>query len=156
MSISQTVRPPIESRSARRRWDAVVVGCGVMGAAVSYNLANRGLRVLNLERFGVNNRSGSSHGKTRIIWLAYFEDPRYVPLLQRAYELWRDVEAKSGKKLLHVTGGLMIGQEDGELVPGAQRSARTLGIKHEMLSSSEAEYRFEAFTLGKEFGALYE
>jgi sarcosine oxidase len=156
LSLSQTVRPPTESRTGRRRWDAVVVGCGVTGAAVSYNLSKRGLRVLNLERFGVNNKSGSSHGRTRIIRLAYYEDPRYVPLLRRAYESWRDIESKSGKKLLQVTGGLMIGREEGELVSGVLKSAKAHRLPHEILSSSEVEERFEIFTLGGDYKAVYE
>ena len=49
MSLSQTVRPPTGEGTRRRKWDAIVIGCGVMGASVSYNLAKRGLRVLNLE-----------------------------------------------------------------------------------------------------------
>lgn len=127
-----------------------------MGAAASYNLARRGLRVLNIERFGVNHESGSSHGRTRIIRLAYYEDPRYVPLLRRAFESWRELEAKSGKKLLRMTGGLMIGREDGELVAGVLRSAKAHGVRHELMSSSEAEGRFEAFTLGGDYMAVYE
>src|SRR5271157_2273107 len=84
LALSQEVRPTAGLRPTRRRWDAIVVGCGVMGASVSYNLAKRGLRVLTLERYGVNHEFGSSHGQTRIIRLAYYEDPRYVPLLRRA------------------------------------------------------------------------
>ena len=133
-----------------------MIGCGVMGASATYNLAKRGLRVLNLERFGVNHKFGSSYGRTRIIRLAYYEDPRYVPLLRRAYESWREVESKAGKKLLQVTGGLMIGREDGELVPGVLKSARTHGLPYEVLSASDAEKRFEAFTLDQEYTVVYE
>jgi sarcosine oxidase len=127
-----------------------------MGASVSYNLAKRGLRVLTLERYGVNHRFGSSHGETRIIRLAYYEDPRYVPLLRRAYESWRELEKRSGKKLLQVTGGLMIGRPEGELLKGVLKSAKIHSIPHEVLSSSEAEERFEAFTLGDGISAVYE
>ncbi len=123
---------------------------------MSYNLAKRGLRVLTLERFGVNHVFGSSHGRTRIIRLAYYEDPRYVPMLRRAFDSWREVESKSGKRLLQITGGLMIGREDGELVTGVLRSARTHGIPHSVLSSKEAEAKFEVFTLAEEFSAIYE
>lgn len=127
-----------------------------MGAAASYNLAKKGLRVLNIEKFGVNHEFGSSHGRTRIIRLAYYEDPRYVPLLRRAYDSWKELESKSGKKLLRLTGGLMIGKEDGDLVRGVLKSARLHGIRHDLLSSEEAEERFEAFTLGEEFVAVHD
>ena len=127
-----------------------------MGAAASYNLAKKGLRVLNIERFGVNHEFGSSHGRTRIIRLAYYEDPRYVPLLRRAYDSWKELESKSGKKLLRLTGGLMIGRQDGELVGGVLKSAKLHGIRHDLLPAAEAEERFGAFTLGEEFVAVYE
>ena len=58
-----------------------------MGSAALLHLARRGASVLGLERFDIPNTRGSSHGATRIIRLAYFESPAYVPLLRRAYEL---------------------------------------------------------------------
>jgi sarcosine oxidase len=156
LSLSQTVKPPTGGRFGTKKWDAIVVGCGIMGASVSYNLATRGLRVLNLERFGVNHRFGSSHGKTRIIRLAYYEDTRYVPLLRRAFQSWREAEAKSGKRLLQITGGLMIGRENGELVQGVLKSAKTHGLPCEVLSAAKAAERFPAFTLGEEYTAVFE
>ena len=74
-----------------KHYDAIVVGCGAMGSSVSYNLASRGLSVLTLERFGLNHEFGSSHGRTRITRLAYFEDPRYVPLLRRSFAAWDEL-----------------------------------------------------------------
>ena len=70
MALSQEVRAPAGRFSGRSRWDAIVIGCGVMGAAATYNLALKRLRVLNIERFGVSHEFGSSHGRTRIIRLA--------------------------------------------------------------------------------------
>jgi len=156
LTLSQQARPTAGARPARRRWDAIVVGCGVMGASVSYNLAKRGLRVLTLERYGVNHQFGSSHGRTRIIRLAYYEDPRYVPLLRRAFDSWREVESKSGKKLLEMTGGLMIGRPDSELVTGVIRSAKKYSLPYEVMSPSKVEERYEAFTLEEGFNAVYE
>jgi len=156
LSLSQTVKPPTGGHFGRRRWDAIVVGCGIIGASVSYNLASRGLRVLNLERFGVNNKLGSSHGRTRIIRLAYYEDPRYVPLLRRAFQSWKETEVKCGKRLLQATGGLMIGREGGELVRGVLKSAQTHGLPHQVLSRAQAAERFPAFTLGEEYTVVFE
>jgi sarcosine oxidase len=150
------VKPPTGDRFGTKKWDAIVVGCGIMGASVSYNLAARGLRVLNIERFGVNNRLGSSHGKTRIIRLAYYEDPRYVPLLRRAFQSWGEAQAKSGKRLLQITGGLMIGRESGELVQGVLKSAKIHGLPHEVLVAAKAAERFPAFTLDEGYTAVFE
>ena len=127
-----------------------------MGASTSYNLARRGFRVLTLERFGLNHELGSSHGKTRIIRLAYYENSRYVPLLRRAFDSWRELESKSGKTLLKLTGGLMIGKPDGELVTGVLGSAKEHEIPHRVLTSSEVEDQYEAFTLGDDMCAVHE
>src|ERR671933_513532 len=114
------------------RYDAIVLGLGAMGSAAAYHLARRGRRVLGLDRFTPPHTLGSSHGQTRIIREAYFEHPLYVPLVQRAYELWAELERESGRTLFRQTGGLMIGPKDGVLVAGARQSAEEHGIPHEM------------------------
>src|SRR5215468_246923 len=101
--------------------DVIIAGLGAMGSAAAYHLAKSGRRVLGLDRFEPPHQFGSSHGLTRIIREAYFEHPLYVPLVQRAYELWSDLERRCGRKLLVQTGGLMIGPADGVLVTGAMR-----------------------------------
>ena len=63
-------------------YDAIVLGVGGMGSSALYHLARRGLRVLGIERYNIPHEMGSSHGLTRIIRLAYYEHPAYVPLLQ--------------------------------------------------------------------------
>ena len=104
-----------------RSFDVIVVGLGGMGSAALAHTASRGRRVLGLEQFQPGHDQGSSHGKSRVIRLAYFEDPAYVPLLKRAYELWRSLESKTGRRLLQITGGLMIGAPDSDVVAGSLR-----------------------------------
>ncbi|HEX2142638.1 MAG TPA: FAD-dependent oxidoreductase, partial [Candidatus Limnocylindria bacterium] len=86
------------------RFDAIVIGLGGMGSATAFHLARRGWRVVGLEQHDLLHELGSSHGLTRIIRLAYHEDPSYVPLLRRAYELWHELEARAGERLLITTG----------------------------------------------------
>src|SRR5205814_885803 len=76
---------------------------------------------------------GSSHGGTRIIRLGYFEHPSYVPLLRRAYALWRQLEAASGRRLLHITGIAEIGPRDSTLVRGTLAAAQLHALPHEVL-----------------------
>src|SRR4051812_50110533 len=87
-------------------YDVIVIGLGGMGSAAAAHLAARGQRVLGLERFGAAHDRGSSHGGSRIIRQAYFEDPAYVPLLKRAYELWERLERDTGTHPVTLTGGL--------------------------------------------------
>src|SRR5215510_8299973 len=103
-------------------YDIAIVGLGAMGSACADHFARRGARVLGLDRFAPPHALGSSHGQTRIIREAYFEDPRYVPLVQRAYSLWRDLERDAGETLMVETGGLMVGPPEGTLVRGARTS----------------------------------
>ena len=56
-------------------------------------------QVLGIEQYSVAHHLGSSHGISRIIRLAYHEDPAYVPLLKRAYELWQELEHETKQVL---------------------------------------------------------
>ena len=133
--------------SANGTYDVIVIGVGGMGSATVYELASRGLRVLGLERFDVPHELGSSHGVNRIIRLAYFEHPSYVPLLRRAYERWRELEAASGEQLLHITGSLDVGPEDGMVFPGSLQSCEEHELPHEVLTSAELAARFPGLRL---------
>ncbi|MFL6059224.1 MAG: N-methyl-L-tryptophan oxidase [Rubrobacteraceae bacterium] len=127
-----------------------------MGSAAAYQLAGRGQRVLGLERFSPAHDRGSSHGRSRIIRQAYFEGSEYVPLLLRAYELWEQLEEETGQRLMTLTGGLMIGREDGELVSGSVRSAEEHGLPYEMLDAAEIRRSFPAYAPAPGTVALYE
>ena len=83
-------------------YDVIVIGVGGMGSATAYHLARRKKKVLGIEQFDIPHQLGSSHGVNRIIRLAYAEHPSYVPLLRRAYELWRELENSTGERLLVV------------------------------------------------------
>ena len=123
-------------------FDVIVVGLGGMGSAAAAHAASRGLRVLGLEQYQPGHAHGSSHGRSRVIRLAYFEHPAYVPLLRRAYELWRRLETDSGRRLLQITGGLMIGAPASEVVTGTLRSAGEHHLAHEVLDAAEIHRRF--------------
>lgn len=137
-------------------FDAIVVGIGAHGSAATYHLATRGLRVLGLEQFAHGHTLGSSGGLSRIIRLSYYEHPDYVPLLRRAWELWRELERASGETLLTQTGGLYFGPPDGELVSGAFESARTHGLAHELIDAAELRRRFPVFTVDDDWMGLVE
>ena len=127
-----------------------------MGSAAAYHLARAGRKVLGLDRFASPHPFGSSHGQTRIIREAYFEHPLYVPLVQRAYELWAELEHESGRKLFQHTGGLMIGRPDSAEVSGALRSAREHHLKFELLTAAELGRQFPAFRPADDMVAVWE
>ena len=122
-----------------------MVGLGAMGSGAAFQLARRGATVVGLETFGPAHDRGSSHGESRIIRKAYFEDPAYVPLVLRAYQLWRELEASSGQRLLETTGGVMIGPPDGEMVSGSLQSALQWDLPHRILTAAELQAEFPVF-----------
>src|SRR5258708_25912747 len=125
-----------------------------MGSATLYHLALRGQRALGLEQFAAGHTLGSSHGDSRIIREQYFEHPLYVPLVQRAYQLWRELEVHTNRSLMTITGGLMIGPPAGAVVTGTLRSATKHGLAHEVLDAAEVHARFPAFDLRRDLVAV--
>lgn len=137
-------------------FDVIVIGLGGMGSAAAYHLAARGQRVLGLEKFTPAHDRGSSHGGSRIIRQSYFEDPAYVPLLLRAYELWDRLASDSGREVYRMTGGLFIGPPDSLTVAGSLRASREWDLPHELLDADQIHARFPTFTPQPGDVALYE
>src|ERR1700694_3400384 len=139
-----------------KRYDTIVVGLGGMGSAPAYHLARRGQRVLGLERFEIPHTMGSSHGITRIIRLAYYEDPSYVPLLQRSFELWRELQTGFGEQLLFVTGSIDAGPPASAVFEGSLESCRLHELRHEVLTSAQVSDRFPAYRLPPDTATLFQ
>jgi sarcosine oxidase len=137
-------------------YDVAVLGVGGMGSAALWQLARRGLSVVGVEQNGLAHNRGSSHGLTRIIRLAYFEDPSYVPLLRRAFALWRELEQESGEQLLHVTGAIDAGVPGSRVFEGSLESCRVHGLPHEVLGAMELNRRFPGYRLPPDFKAVFQ
>ena len=113
-----------------------------MGAATSWRLAKRGVDVVCFDRHSPPHALGSTHGESRIIRTAYFEGSFYVPLLEEAFAIWRELESLSGSQLLRMTGALYIGSASSEAVVGAQQSAKEHGLDIDVLSAAELRRRY--------------
>lgn len=127
--------------------DVIVIGVGGMGSAALAALARRGVAACGIERFGVGHDRGSSHGQTRIIRKAYFEHPDYVPLLNRAYELWAELEASGGVELIDRCGFLTLGKADSETIRGLEACYAAHDLPHERLGGDQLGERFPQFAL---------
>jgi sarcosine oxidase len=138
------------------RYDVIVIGVGGMGSAAAYHLARRGARLLGLERYDIPHDLGSSHGVNRIIRLAYAEHPAYVPLLRRAYELWREIELHAGERLLFITGSVDAGLPDGATVSGSLLSCQTHHLPYELLDADALHRRFPGYRLPSAMAAVYQ
>lgn len=137
-------------------YDVIVVGIGGMGSAAAWHLARRGVRVLGLERFDIPHSMGSSHGISRIIRMPYYEDPAYVPLLRRAYELWGEIEAATGEELLVITGSIDASSEDDALFQGALNSARLHDLPYEVLTGDQVNARYPGYRLPSSHRAVFQ
>jgi sarcosine oxidase len=118
--------------------EVVVVGAGIMGSATARALALQGRDVLLVEQFRVGHEHGSSHGRSRIVRLAYPE-VEFVELAKEAFVGWRALERESGQRLLELNGLL-------ELVESSAQSSRdaldAAGAEYELLDAEEARRRW--------------
>ena len=137
-------------------YDVIVAGLGGMGSSAAYHLAGRGKHVLGLERHTPAHDKGSSHGQSRIIRLAYSEDPTYVPLVLRAYELWERLERETGEDLMTLTGGLMIGPPGTKFFEGSKESADRYDLLYKVLDAAELKRRYPVFEPTPDTVAFFE
>ncbi|KKC39727.1 hypothetical protein WH87_06170 [Devosia epidermidihirudinis] len=135
-------------------FDVAVIGLGAMGSAALYQLAKRNVRVVGIDRFAPPHAHGSTHGETRITRRGIGEGEAYVPLAMRSHEIWRELEAETGQKMLFEVGSLIISEQDDNVArPGRtgfiRRSigaAERYGITHEILSADDIRCRFPNLT----------
>ena len=150
-----------EPQNGSQHYDVIVVGLGAMGSAALYQLSKHDARVLGIDQFDPPHDRGSSHGETRLTRLGIGEGRHYVPFAIRSHEIWRELEAATGEKLLTVTGGLFFsGEEQGSPVHGAAdfigetvAAAQAFDIEHEVLDHQQLNERFPQFRYsGRERG----
>jgi sarcosine oxidase len=138
------------------RGEVIVVGLGAMGAAVSWQLARRGVRVIGFDRYAPPHDGGSTHGESRITRLAVGEGEEYVSLVQRSHQLWREIEEQSLQTLLTQTGGIIIGEPGSDFLERTREIAVRRGIVHESLDGPELRRRFPMFRTSESACAYYE
>ena len=136
--------------------EVIVVGGGAMGSATAYELARRGVKTRLFEQYLMGHDLGSSHGYSRIIRRDYYEHPDYVPLVERAYELWRELEKKSGESLLTITGIMGMGVPGGEYLTGSALSCKLHKIPHERLTAKQIRKRFPQFKPPEHFEGVFQ
>jgi len=122
--------------------DVIVVGAGTMGAMTLWQLARRGISCVAIEQFGIAHDRGAAGGDTRFFRAIYKEGPGYMPLLGRALELWRELEAETGSTLFTRTGALYLDDGVRETIDGLAATAAASGVPHEMLDTAEIRARF--------------
>jgi sarcosine oxidase len=123
-----------------------------VGAATAHALARDGVDVVLLEQFRIGHSRGSSHGRSRIVRLAY-PAVEWVRLAAESMERWRALEAETGERLLELVGLL-------ELVERAEQSSHAAliecGFESELLDAEEARRRFPRVGVPDGWHALFD
>lgn len=109
---------------------------------VLWQLAEAGVSTVGFEQYGVGHDRAAAGGESRIFRTAYLEGPQYVPLLSRAHELWGRLESESGRALLTLNGGLMIGPHDSEEIVNVLASAQRYDLPYEVLEPQAMAERY--------------
>lgn len=146
----------MNNATVNKHFDVIVIGVGSMGSAACYQIAARGYSVLGLEQFDLPHEWGSHGGQSRIIRKAYYEHPDYIPLLQKAYENWKQLEAISGQQIYYPTGLLYAGPAGHEILEQVGQSAAQYRIALETLDRPSCQKRFPQFHLPEHFTARFE
>lgn len=137
-------------------FDVAVAGLGGMGSAIAAHCAARGASTVGFDQFEPAHDLGASHGRSRMIRQAYFEDQAYVPLVLRAYELWRKLEQEAGDELLRITGVLSIGAPNSEIISGTLRAADRHDLSVKAWSQDEVKTRYPSLQLLPDELAVFE
>ncbi len=137
------------------RYDAIIVGGGIVGISTACVLAGRGLRVLLLERFTPAHEHGSSHGDSRMIRFDY-EETVYVEMAARAFRAWEDLAKRLGKPVFRQTGICNLAPADAEVLETLETRLRDCGLPFERLAESSFARRFPQLNLPQLSEAIYQ
>ncbi|MGH1365637.1 MAG: N-methyl-L-tryptophan oxidase [Calditrichia bacterium] len=137
-------------------YDILVLGLGGMGSAIAYELSKRGVSVGGVEQFEPLHNKGGTHGESRIIRKAYPEKPDYVPLLNRSYELWDELEQHADRKLRNECGFLVAGHRDSPYLQDLDNAYQHYPLTHERWSATELAQHFPQFNLPEDYRAYFD
>jgi sarcosine oxidase len=113
-----------------------------MGAMTLWRLACAGIKAIGFEQYTIGHDRSAAGGESRMFRTAYREGTQYVPLLERARDLWCELEVETGRSLLSMTGGLMIGDAGSNEIRNVLASAERFAVPHEVLDATAMVDRY--------------
>ena len=132
-----------------------VIGIGTIGAMTMWQMARRGHSVIGFEQHAPGHQLGGAAGDTRWVRIAS-EGERYVPLVQRALPLWRELEDDSGMSLLDQCGGLYVGPPGGAFIRAVLANCEQFDLPHDVLRPEEIRTHYPHLRVGDDEVGIYE
>jgi len=124
--------------------EVIVIGAGVFGLSTARQLARNGKSVVLVDRLGSGHPATSSTGASRSIRVAY-EVPFYADLAMEAIESWRQLEAETDSRILHLTGQVDLGPI--RKLQSLLRTTRAAGADVDLIEASEVRRQFPELRL---------
>ena len=119
-------------------YDAIVIGAGVMGASIAYNLSQRGLKVLILERQSVGvGATGASSGLVRM----HYDLEIDSALAWESFHFFRNWRERIGGECGFKRTGFIqiVSPERNEQLRGNVEMQKRIGILTEVVSPEEVK-----------------
>jgi sarcosine oxidase, subunit beta len=136
-------------------FDAIVIGAGVMGASITYNLSERGLKVLILERQSIGvGATGASSGLVRM----HYDIEVDSALAWQSFHFFRNWRERIGGECgFHRTSFLQIvAPEKNEQLRGNVEMQKRLGILTDVVTAADVQKLAPMFRTGDFELAAYE
>src|SRR5437016_9404368 len=147
---------PMQVSKGQNICDVVVIGAGVFGAWIAYELQRSGKRVILIDAHGTGHSRSSSGGESRIVRTGYGADEIYTRSAQRALQLWQEFFARINETLFQQTGVLWLAHEEDPYPGKCAETLHRVGIPFEKLTTWEVHQRFPQIGLDRISWALLE
>ncbi len=127
------------------RYDAIIIGAGIIGCCTAFELAKRGLKTLNVDMLGAAGH-GSTSNSCAIIRLHY-STPDGVAMAREGYFYWKNWEAylgvadPAGMARYINTGCLVIKTELNKNLKNVMASLDDLGVAYDELDAQGVQAR---------------
>jgi sarcosine oxidase len=135
---------------------AAIVGAGIFGASLAYRLARDGWNVRLYERHEPGHPDAASGGESRLMRYSHGAGDWYTRSAWRARDLWRELEAATGRELLVETGIAWFARSEDGWEAESERVLRREGVPVERLEPDAGRELFPSFEPGNLAFVLWE
>jgi sarcosine oxidase len=128
--------------NSNKSYDVAVIGAGVFGAWIAYQLQRSGKQVILIDAYGAGNSRSSSGGESRIMRMGYGADEIYTRSAQRSLGLWLEFSKRVNESLFQRTGVLWLAHDDDPYPAKCLDTLAQVGIPFEKLTTTELAARY--------------